>query len=91
MHPPPLHGRDRLLASIRESLPARLTLVGPGGVGKTRLAEALLGAGSFVALAQSRTADEAVRAMALELGMDGDRIDRALEAASPHVHRARQL
>lgn len=42
IQPTPFHGRERLLASIREHLraaePRVVTLVGPGGVGKTRVA-----------------------------------------------------
>ncbi|MEN0062313.1 MAG: hypothetical protein AAGA48_09180 [Myxococcota bacterium] len=81
-----LHGRDALLNALREMIRpgCRVTLMGPGGVGKTRLAQAIAAEeGRFVALAEVRTVDETRRALAYELDLDGDRLDEALRAAAP--------
>ncbi|MEM7789750.1 MAG: hypothetical protein AAF594_18665, partial [Bacteroidota bacterium] len=63
----------------------RLSLLGPGGVGKTRLARALCATRDetrFVSLADAQTADETVRAVAYALDLDADRIDEALSMAT---------
>lgn len=71
---PLLFGRDELLERLEKAIEQPggvLTLVGPGGVGKTRLAEELLlgRSGWFVPVAEARTHDDVVRAIAAVLGI----------------------
>ncbi len=88
----PLLGREALLAQVRELIATRgsvVTLAGPGGVGKTRLASAAVQGLStvFVPLRGARDADEAVEALADALGLRnvGDPEDAALDAVGERI------
>jgi DNA-binding SARP family transcriptional activator len=84
-------GRDDELARMRSALLPRrarlLTLTGPGGIGKTRLAleavsqlvEPYRGALWFVSLSELSTADGVPGAIADALGMERGRPDRLME------------
>lgn len=74
----PLLGRDALLAEIRQRVATAgrpVTLVGPGGVGKTRLAVDLVEGvpdACFVDLRRCTTPVQAIEAVAQALGVGGD-------------------
>ena len=101
--PNPLIGRKREIAEVgallRADAPRLLTLIGPGGVGKTRLAlqaaaeaEALYpGAVAFVGLAPLRDASLVASAIAHALGVR-ERGDRTpLESVRAYLRDARLL
>jgi predicted ATPase/transcriptional regulator with XRE-family HTH domain len=80
MYPTPFMGREQELAELAQLLAKPvcrlITLVGPGGVGKTRLALEVVArcpdfadGVAFVPLASMRNADELVRALADVLGV----------------------
>ncbi|NKE61698.1 AfsR/SARP family transcriptional regulator [Lentzea sp. PSKA42] len=85
---PVLIGRDADLAAVREALRLSpvVTLVGPGGIGKTRLASAFDGA--FVSLAEITLPADVPRAVADALGIverPGVTVAQAVVAARPSL------
>jgi predicted ATPase/DNA-binding SARP family transcriptional activator len=81
-----LIGRDADLAAVTEALRRApvVTLVGPGGIGKTRLASAF--SGSFVSLAEIASSSDVPRAVADALGIverPGVTVAQAVIAARP--------
>ncbi|MDX3661390.1 BTAD domain-containing putative transcriptional regulator [Streptomyces sp. ID05-26A] len=85
---PVLIGRDADLARVAEALRAApvVTLVGPGGIGKTRLASVL--GGAFVSLAEITSSDDVPRAVADALGIverPGLSVAGAVVAARPSL------
>jgi predicted ATPase/DNA-binding winged helix-turn-helix (wHTH) protein len=79
---PPLHGRDETLAALQQLQEARawITLVGPAGIGKTRLAQAAAqrradafpGGAWWVDLALLTDVQQVVSAIAVALGLRCD-------------------
>ncbi len=89
--PTSFHGRQRELAQLREALAQAswVSLVGPGGVGKTRLARELLRerGGVFVDLRGARTDDDVRAVLAATLEVPSDGVERALR----HADASRRL
>jgi predicted ATPase/DNA-binding SARP family transcriptional activator len=85
---PVLIGRDAELVLVSEALRQSpvVTLVGPGGIGKTRLALAL--GGTFVSLAEITSSSEVPRAVADALGIverPGVTVAQAVLSARPSL------
>lgn len=83
-----LIGRDADLAAVGEALRRApvVTLVGPGGIGKTRLASVF--SGSFVSLAEIESSGDVARAVADALGIverPGVTVAQAVVAARPSL------
>ncbi|MFD4639893.1 BTAD domain-containing putative transcriptional regulator [Lentzea sp. NPDC058436] len=85
---PVLIGREAELAAVAEALRLApvVTLVGPGGIGKTRLASTV--GGTFVSLAEITSSADVPRAVADALGIverPGVSVVRAVIAARPSL------
>lgn len=94
---PAMYGRSNDLERAERALSNHrlVTLTGPGGVGKTRLAQELLGrrsGGSMIDLSASATVTDALAQTATVLGIDGDpltatadSIAQVLETTAPLI------